>query len=184
MAQRATSLGLKPSLFVLLLFFFFCLFLSFVLIEKPWISPKKGPFFDFQCFPFSLPSLFLGLSFFHVHVLCLSLSLSLFFFLPSFLSFFFAFFLFLIFVSFFLCLSSLLCFMKRTTSKYSITKIFVHQSFLIFVAFLSSFSFKSPFLIFACFLIFSFVFCSTSMFSFKKCKFKKHQFWVKRGVAT
>ena len=45
------------------------------------------------------------------------------------------------------------------------------------------FSLKSLFLIFVCFLILSYVFCSTSLFFGCKLK-KKHQFLVKRGVAT
>ena len=101
MAQRATSLGPKPSFFC-----FFLVFLSLFLIEKIVFSPQKGSFlFIIECLllfllslfwttPFSRPlSLSLSLSLF------LSLSLSLVFFsLPSGL-FLFAFFWF-IFISF------------------------------------------------------------------------------------
>ena len=73
MAQRATSIGPKPSLF----FLFFCVF----------VSPLRKPFllFIFLCFPLFLFCLLLASPFFHFLFLSLSLSLSL-----SFLSFFLA----------------------------------------------------------------------------------------------
>ena len=155
MARRATSLGPKPSVFVLFVVFFCWGFFSLFLIEKPCFSPWKGHFFVyFQCFPFFLPSLFWPPPF----SLSLALSLSFSFFLPSFLSFFFAFFLFLVFVSFFLFLSSSLLFHEKNNIKLFNYKAFVHQSFLICIVFLSYFSLKSPFLIFVFFLFFSFVF--------------------------
>ena len=85
MAQRATSLGPKPSLFVFCVFFcffcFFCSFRFFVFNRKTLFSPQKRAFFVFfQCFPFFVPSLFWPPPF------SLSLSLSLCFsFLSSFL---------------------------------------------------------------------------------------------------
>ena len=136
MARRATSLGPKPSLFVFFVCFFFW-FLSLFLIEKPCFPPKKAFFvFLFQCFPFFLPSLFWPPPF------SLSLSQSLCFssFFLSFFSFFFVFFLFLVFV--FVFLSSLLLFHEKNNIKIFNYKGFVHQSFLIFVGFLSYFFFQ------------------------------------------
>ena len=109
MAQRATSLGPKPSLFIV----FFFLFLSLLSIEKRTCSSpiKRAFFLIFECLPLFLLSLFLPPPF----SLPLSLSLSCSFFLPSFLSFFVCFllipFLSLSFFFFLLCF----CFMKRTT---------------------------------------------------------------------
>ena len=111
---RATSLGPKPSLFICFFCFFCCFlfsfwFLSFVCFnrKKP-VFPLKGAFFGlFSVFLF-LPSL----TFFGLPLFCFFFSVSLFllsFFLPSCLSPW-AFFLFLVFVSFFIVLSSLLLF--------------------------------------------------------------------------
>ena len=188
MARRATSLGPKPSLFVffvcfLLVFFFFFLvhFLSLFLIEKPCFPPQKRAFFVFflgVSLSFSLA--FFRLPLFHFLFLCLSVFL---FFLPSFLSFFFASFLFLVLVSFSFFFLLCFCFLKRTTSKYSIRKFFFIHPFSFLLVSSLLFSYKFPFLIFAFFLILSFVFCSTSVFGFKECKFKKTHFFKKRGVA-
>ena len=135
--------------------------------------------FFFQCFPFFLPSLFWPPPF------SLSLSLSLCCsFLPSLLSSFFAFFLFLVFVSFFLFLSSLLLFHEKNNINTLNYKLFLHHSFLIFVGFLSSLFLQIPFPYLCFFLILSFVFCSTSVFGFKERKFKKHIFFKKMGGAT
>ena len=90
MAQRATSLGPKPSLFYLFLFFLFLFFLLFfvslslLLLEKKTLfsPPKKGIFVYFFCV-----SLCFSFALFHF-LLFLCLSLSLFFFLVSFLSVF------------------------------------------------------------------------------------------------
>ena len=170
MARRATSLGPKPSLFVFCFFFFsvFCFggfkgqvrwpnaphlalnppylfvvlslfsFLSLLFNSKNLVfSLEKGIFCLFLsvslCFSLALPL-------FQFLFLCLSLPL---FFLSSFLSFFFAFFCFLVFVSLFpflLCF----CFMKRTTSKYSITKLFFINIFSR-LGFLYWFLFEIPF---------------------------------------
>ena len=116
MARRATSLGPKPSLFIC--FFFFVFFVAFcflfgsfpffVLIELNPVFPLKGAFFGlFSVFLFLPPLTFFGLPLF-----CFFFSVSLFllsFFLPSYLSPW-AFFLFLVFVSFFIVVSSLLLF--------------------------------------------------------------------------
>ena len=117
MASRATSPGPKPSLLV---FWFFCCFLSFpffVFNRKTCFPLWKGHFlFIIECLPLFLLSLF-GLPLFHFLFLCLSLFL---FFLPSCLSFLLSFgslFSSLYFFVFLLCF----CFTKGTTSKYSIT---------------------------------------------------------------
>ena len=117
-------------------------FLSLFLIEKHCFPPKKGIFCLFFSVSLSFSIAFFGLPLFHFFFLCLSLFL---FFLPSFLSFFFAFFCFLVFVSFFLLVSSLLLFHDKNYIKLFNYKVFVHQSFLILVGFLSSFFFQIPF---------------------------------------
>ena len=176
-----------PYLFFLFVLFFFGFFLVpflslghligpktlfFLFVKKFFLSAFL--FFIFECLPFFLHSLFWPPPF----SLFLSLSFSLFwasfsFFLSSsFLSFFFASFGFLFlslsFFWFLLCF----CFMKGTTSKYSITKfLFINPfSFLLVSSLL--FSFKSPFLIFVFFPAFKFCFFNINVF-LKKCKFKK-----------
>ena len=144
MAQRATSLGPKPS--------FLCSFSPFFAFDrKPVFLPRKGSF----CFILSASLCFslalFCLPLFHFLFLCLSFSLSLSisccFLLPSFLSFLFAFFWFLVFVS--LSFFFLFCFMKNNIT-YSITKLFSSVLSLLWV-FCLVFSFKSHFLIFSCF---------------------------------
>ena len=190
MARRATSLGPKPSLFVFFVFFF-VFFLFFVLFfwlfntkKKPCFPPRKGHFL----FIFSV-SLSFSLSLFWPPSFCVSLSLSLsflLFFLSSFLSFFFAVFWFLVFVSFFLFLSSLLFFHERNNIKIFNCKFFLHQYFLFF-GFLSFFLSSSFFLSLLfpdfklCFLF------NIKVFGFKTDnlkKKKKQKFLVKREVAT
>ena len=120
------------------------------------------------------------LSLFWPSTCSISLSLSL---SCSFLFFFLLVLLFLLsFASFFFSLSlcfSLLCFcfMKTNNIKRFNCKVF----FINPVSFLVSclvFSFKSLFLIFV-FLVFSYVFCSTSMFWFQKHKLKNTNVWSK-----
>ena len=151
--RRATSLGPKPSLFIILLcifLFVFVPFLSLLCNTKKLVFPlEKGIFCLFLSVSlcFSLP--FFGLPlfqcFFLRFFLCLSLLLVLFSF-PSCLSFLLSFaslFLSLSFLFFLLCF----CFMKRTTSNSSIPKF----SFINIFCFLVScllFSLKSLFLIF------------------------------------
>ena len=112
----------------------------------------------------------------------LSLSLSCSCPFSSFLSFFFAFFWFLVFVSFFPFLSSLLLFMKGTTSKYYSAKFFFINVFSLFwfpvLIFLSN-----PFFLSLFFLDFNLVFF-VQCFWFQKHQVEKHHFLVKRGVAT
>ena len=124
-------LALNPPFVWFVLFSFLFLFSFLVLEDKPVLTPKNRSFFIFQCLPLFLPSFLFNFPFSHSLSRSLSLSLSLvLFFLPSFFAFVFA------FAS--LCLSPCLfalflcfCFMKRTTSNYSIWKPF-HQSFLFF----------------------------------------------------
>ena len=180
-------LALNPPYLFFCLFSFGFLFLFgsfpfFVFNRKTLFSPpKKGIFCFFsQCFPFFLPSLF-RLPLFHFLFLCLSVFL---FFLPSFLSFFLLPFCFLFWSLFSFFFLLCFCFLKRTTSKYSIRKFFFINPFSFLLVSSLLFFYKFPFLIFAFFLILSFVFCSTSVFGFKECKFKKNTFFKKRGVAT
>ena len=128
MAQRATSLGPKPSLFVFLVFLFcslFCFFGCLIQNQKPCFSPRKGLFLfifsvslSFSLCPFGPPSF------------SVSLSQSLFFllfFLSSFLSLFLLSFGSLslsLFFSFFLSLSSLLFFHERNNIKIFNCKFF------------------------------------------------------------
>ena len=172
MARRATSLGPKPSLFIISLFGGFCL-----------LNTKNLFFPAFLCIFESL-LLFL-LSLFwppHFSISLLLLSLVLFFF-SSFLSFFSAFFWFLVFLYFFSFLSSLLLFHQRNFIKTFNCIVVSHLYFLIcwfHVLFLLS----NPFFISLRFPDLSCVSCSTLMFWFQKTQVEKHQFLVKRGVAT
>ena len=185
MAQRATSLGPKPSLFIIFVVFFcLFLFLSFLcfVIQKNLVFPlEKGILCILSVsLCFSLP--FFGLPLFQCFFLCLSLLLVIFSF-PSCLSFLLSFgslFLSLSFLFFLLCF----CFMKGTTSNSSIPKF----SFINLFCFLVScllFSLKSFFFLSLFFFAdFKLCFCSTSLFWVSKKQVEKHQFLVKRGVAT
>ena len=185
MAQRATSLGPKPS--YLLFCFFFCFF-SFCFVFcfggfKGQVRWPKGPphlalnppyllffvffglllFLSFFCFVIQknlvLPlekgifclflsvSLCFSLAFLGLPLFSISLSLSLSSSCPcflSFLSFFFAFFCFLVLSLFFPFLSSLLLFHEKNNMRIFHYKVFLHQYFLFF-GFLSSFLFEIPF---------------------------------------
>ena len=184
MAQRATSLGSKPSLSIFFCFCFFVPFLSLLLIKNPCFPPKNGIFCLFSVFLFLSPSAFSDLPLF-----CFSFSVSLLllsFFLPSCLSF--CFFFFLVFVSFsvffLLCfsfLSSLLLFSEKNNMKILNCNLFFCQSFLFFMVSSLVFPFKSLFLCF-CFLILSYVFVQHECFWFQNKQLKKkHIYLVKRG---
>ena len=85
-AQRATSLGPKPSFYFFVFLFVFCFcFPYFVLKRKTLFLPlRKAIFVYFSVFPFVSLWPFWGLPFFPFRFLCLSLSLLFFsFFLPS-----------------------------------------------------------------------------------------------------
>ena len=162
MALRATSLGPKPSLFFVFLWFCFCFFpLLFAFHEKTVFPLKRAFLFIFQCLPLFLRSLFSP----PFSTFSFSVSLVLFF-LPSFFSFLFCFvllpcFFLLSFFLLFLCF----CFMKRTTSTYQKLKFWLSSILSIFW-FSDFFSFNHLFLNIAVFPALSFVFCSTSLFSF------------------
>ena len=148
MARRATSLGPKPSLFIIFCFFFcFAFFFPFFAFntQKNLVSPRKGHFCLFLSVSLCFSLAFFGLPLFLFLFLCLSLVLVLF---SSFLSFFFAFFWFLFLSLSFLFFLLCFCFMKGTTSKYSIA-IFSSSIFSLFLVSCLVFSFKSLFLIFA-----------------------------------
>ena len=172
-----------PYLLFFFVFFWFVVvpFLSLLCNTKNCFPPRKGHFlFIFECLPLFL------LSFFGAPPFSISLSLSLSFLLfclSSFLSFFFAFFWFLVFVSFFLFLSSLLFFHQRNNIKIFNCKFFSYQYFL-FLGFLSLFFFQVPFsyLVFCWFKV-MFLF-NIIVFGFKKNQVekKKHQFLVKGGL--
>ena len=152
--QGPAHLDLNPPHFSSVVLF---PFLSLLPIDKkPSFSPRKGHFmFLFACLPFLSLSLFWPPPFF---TFSFSVSLFLSFFLPSCLSFLFH--LASWFCCLFVCLSFLLCFcfMIRTTSKYSITKFFLHQYFLHF-GFLSCLLFEIL-LSYLCFPDFKLCFCS------------------------
>ena len=142
--------------------------------KKPCFSPKKGIFVYFLC------SLSFCLNLFWPSTcsisLFLSLSLSLLsllfcsFFLPSCLSFF-AFFWFLLFLSF--SFFFLLCFSEKNNMKFLNCNLFFHQYFLFFFGFLSCFCLSNPFFlslyfpgIQLCFLL------NINVFGFKKHKLR------------
>ena len=97
------------------------------------------------------------------------------------LVFLFDFFWFLVFVSFFPLLSSLLLFHERNNIKIFNCNIFVHQYFLFF-CFLSCFLFQIPFSYLCYFLILSYVFVQHQCFWFQKTKLKNNNFWWKGGL--
>ena len=185
MARSATSLGPKPSLFVFFscfFFVFFCFlvpFLSLIFIENTVFPLKRAFFVFFHCLPFFLHSLFWPPPF------SLFLSLSLSFSSISFflLVFLFAFFCFLAFVSFFLLVYSLLLFHEKNNIKIFNYKSFCSSILSHFCWFPLFFFLSNPLSLSLLFvLILSFVFCSTSVFFFKKCKFKKHHFSKNKGL--
>ena len=185
MAQRATSLGPKPSLFILL-FLLFCFFLVlffwlFNTEKKPCFPPKQGIFCLFSVFLFLSP-----LSPFGPPSFSVSLYLSLFFLLLFFLSFLlvfvFAFLWFLVFVPFlFLSLSSLLFFHERNNIKILNCKFFpeIISLFLFSVFFFLSSSFFLS-LLFPHFKL-CFLF-NIKVFGFKTENLKKNIFWSKGGL--
>ena len=174
-----------PNLFIFCFFWFvFVPFLSLLCNTKKNLifPPRKGHFCLFLSVSLCSSLAFFGLPLFQVF-LSLSLSSSCPFSLPSCLSFLLSFaslFLSLSFLFFLLCF----CFMKRTTSERLMYKVFLHQSFLFF-GFLSSFLFEIPFSYLCFFGWFKVMFLfNIIVFGFKKNQVEKHQFLVKRGVAT
>ena len=183
MARRATSLGPKPSLFLFLVFFIYLFFLFCFLVvsykRKPCFPPRKGHFL----FIFSV-SLSFSLSLFWPPSFCVSLSLSLslflLFFLSSFLSFFFAVFWFLVFVSFFLFLSSLLFFHERNNIKILNCKFCLHHFFSLF--WFPVFFVSSSFLLSLLFPDFELCFLfNIKFFDFQTDNLKKTEFFGQKG---
>ena len=179
MAQRATSLVPKPSLFII----FCCFFVLFFLSKLCFFHLEKGILCLLLSVSLCFSLAFFGHPLFQFLFLCLSLYISLSlsllflsFFLPSCLSFL------LYFGSLFLSLSFLLfllcfCFMKGTTSKYSIAKCFFINLFSFF-CFPVLFLFQIPFSYLCYFLISSYVFLfNINVFGFKKPKLKNNTFW-------
>ena len=189
MAQRATSLGPKPSLFVIS---FFCFFSFPSLLFNTWkvFPPEKGIFCLFLSLSLCFSLAFFGLPLFQFLFLCLSLSLSIS--LPLslvlFHFFFLLVFLFLLsFGSFFLSLSFLLfllcfCFVKGTTSKHSIAIFFINL-FCLFLVSCLVFSFEYLFLMFVFFYFSVFKLCfwfNMNVFGFKTNK--NTHFWSRGGL--
>ena len=172
MAQRATSLGPKPSFFVIFLLFF----PFFAFNRKNCFPPpqKRALLLVIECLPLFLLSLFWPPPF----SLPLSLNLS-----SSFLSSFLLVFLSLLSFGSFSCLFLYFSFFfglfhEKNDMKLLISKFFINP-FSCF-GFLSCFLFQMPFSCLCFFLILICVFCSTSMFLLSKKTSKK---WT-RGVAT
>ena len=185
MARRATSLGPKLCFCCFCCFccflFFFVSFPFFVFNRKTLFFPPKRAFFYFRVSPFVSPEPFWASPF-----VTFSFSVSLFvcsFFLLLFLFCFLLVPCFCLFLSFFLFLLCF-CLMKRTTSNYSITKFFFINRFSFFGVSSPLFSFRSLFPYLCFFPDFKFCFLLNVNVFFWKCKLKKHQFLVKRGVAT
>ena len=183
-----------PYLFLSVLFFlfFFVLFFPFLSLllttKKTFFPPRKGNcLFIFGCLPLFLLSLFWPPPVFNFSF-SLSVSLLFFsFFLASFLLSFFSFLLIPCF-SLFLSFSFFFAFVSWQEQHQNIQlQLVFHQYFLFIFGFLSFF-FRIPsysyLLFFFFFLILSYDFCSTSMFLVSKNQVEKHQFLVKRGVAT
>ena len=173
-------LALNPPYFWFGVFLFcFFPFPFFASIQKYVFPPRNGHFCVFLSVSLCFSLAFFFPPPFSIEILCLSLLL---FFLSSFLSFFFAFFCCLVFVSLFPFLSSLLLFMKRTTSKYSITKLFFINR-LSYFGFLSCFLIEIPFSCLCSFTDFKLCFLfNINVFGFKKHKFKNTNFWSRGGL--
>ena len=178
MARRATSLGPKHSLFVCCFVFFS--FPFFASNRKNLVFPlEKGIF----CLFLSV-SLCFSLALFWPPPFSISLSLSLsilLFFLSSFLSCLFAFFCFLVFVSLFPFLSSLLLLHEKNNIKIFNYKVVLHQWYLFF-SFLSCFFFEIPFAFLCFFPDFRLCFLFNIIVFGLKNQVEKHQFLVKRGL--
>ena len=175
-------LALNPPYFFFVLFlFFFFPFLSLLLKDKkPCFPPRKGHFlFIFECLPLFLLSLFWPPPF----SISLSLSLSC-----SILSFFLLVFLFCFlfvpfFLSFFPFLSSLLLFHERNNIK-TLNCYFFFLKYFLFFWFPVLLFLSNPFFLSLLFPDFKLCFLfNINVFGFKKQSWK-HQFLVKRGVAT
>ena len=146
------------------------------------LRKKKGMFCLFLSASLCFSLAYFGLPLFWFLFLCLSLSLSLLlfsFFVPSCRSLLLSFgslFLSLSFLFFLLCF----CFMQGTTSKYSITKLFINPLSLFWFPVL--FSLSNPFFLSLFFLLLNYVLCSASMFWFQTNTLKHINFWSRGGL--
>ena len=142
MAQRATSLGPKPSLlFFCFCFCFFCSFPFFAFNRKTCFPPKKVIFCLFSVFLFLLPQPFLTSPFF-----CFSFSVSLLLLsLFILLVFLFCFLCVSCFCLFFIFLSSLLLFSEKNNMNILNYNQFYSSILSLFYGFLSCFCFQIPF---------------------------------------
>ena len=184
MAQRATSLGPKPSLFIIFLFFLVCLcsFPFFALYyKKNLVFPlEKGIFGLFLSVSLCSSLAFFGLPLFQFFFLCLSLLLLLFSFLPVFLFCFLLLPCFCLFLSF--SFFSAFVSWKEQHQKDWCTMFFFINLFSFLISCLL-FSLKSLFLLFVFFADLKLCFCSTSLFLVsKKPKLKNTNFWSKGGL--
>ena len=171
-----------PYLFLLFLLFCFCFGFVFWLLntKKPCFPPEKGIFCLFSVFLFLSPLAFFGPPSFSVS---LSLSLSFLFLSLFLLVFVFDFFWFLVWVSFFIFLSSLAFFHERNNIKIFNCKFFFSEIFSLFLV-SCLFLFQVPFLslLFPDFML-CFLF-NIKVVDFQTNNLQKKQFLVKRGVAT
>ena len=143
------------------------------LIQKVLFFTEKG-YFE------SLPLFLLSLVWPPPFSISLSLSLSCSFLFSSLLSFFFAIFWFLVFVSFFPFLYYLLLFHERNNIKIFNYRVF-HDQYLLFLG-VSCLIKKNIFLSLFFFPDFKFCFCSTSMFLVSKTQVKNTILWSKGGL--
>ena len=169
MAQRATSLGPKPSLFVFFVFwvlvFFFALLSLFFNRQKTCFPPRKGHFLLI----FNV-SLSFSLNLFWPPPFSVSLSLSLCCsFLFTFLLVFLFCFLFLSCFCLFLSLSFFIAFVSWKEKHENIQLQFVFLKYFLFLLVSClAFLFQIPFSYLCFFLILSYVFSSASMFLVSK----------------
>ena len=170
MAQRATSLGPKPSLFVFffwggVLVFFFALLSLFFNRQKTCFPPRTGHFL----FVFNV-SLSFSLNLFWPPPFSVSLSLSLCCsFLFTFLLVFLFCFLFVSCFCLFLSLSFFIAFVSWKEKHENIQLQFVFLKYFLFLLVSClAFLFQIPFSYLCFFLILSYVFSSTSMFLVSK----------------
>ena len=191
--EVARRVALNPRYFVLFffVFLFFWSFPFFAFDRKTWFPPRKGHFCSFLSVSLCFSLAFLGLPLFQFLFLCLclclslslSLSLSCSFFLSSFLSFFY--FWFLVFVSFllfyFIFLSFLLLFHERNNIKILNCTVFV-SSILSLFWLPVLFSLWNPFFSYLFFFWFYVMFfVQHHCFPFKTNKLKNTHFGQKGG---
>ena len=182
MAQRATSLGPKPSLFIIFLFFLVCLssFPFFALYYKKNLAfpLEKGIFGLFLSVSLCSSLVFFGLPLSQFFFLCLSLLLLLFSFLPVFLFCFLLLPCFCLFLSF--SFFSAFVSWKEQHQKDWCTKFFFINIFSFWVSCLLFSLNPFFFSLFFCWFKAMFLF-NIFVFGFKKTKLKNTNFWSKGG---